>query len=128
MRKFKSFIPLVLMTFVLSVTITSCSNDDADNVSSALQSEICGTWRLTSIVNDDGTLTDLTTFRGEYLFKPTYAKFNSDGTYSGWGYFGNGSGTYQVKGYTVYTYVDGKEYLKYQIINVSETPANSKSG
>ena len=50
-------------------------------------------------------------------------KFNSDGTYSGRGYFGNGSGTYTAKGKTIITYVNGKEYLRYEVKSLSNNIA-----
>ena len=50
--------------------------------------------------------------------------FNSDGTYRGEGYLGNGSGTYSLHGKTITTYVDGKVYLTYTVKDLSSTSAN----
>lgn len=46
------------------------------------------------------------------------AAFRADGTYTGTGYFGDGDGTYRAEDSTVITYVDGKEYLRYRILDV----------
>ncbi|MEG2318259.1 MAG: lipocalin family protein [Rikenellaceae bacterium] len=48
-----------------------------------------------------------------------YATFKTDGTYVGKGSLGNGTGTYKVNGNTVTCYVNGVEYLRYEIISMS---------
>ena len=66
---------------------------------------------------------------GSYIdwpFKTTYATFKSDGTYYGSGYFGNGSGTWSIKGNTVNTYVGGELYASYEIISVTSTTSELK--
>lgn len=42
-------------------------------------------------------------------------RFNTDGTYYGRGYFGNGSGTYKARGKTITTYVDGQVFYNYTV-------------
>lgn len=60
----------------------------------------------------------------------TYATFNSDGTYNGRGYFGNGSGTYKISGNTIICYIEGEEYVRYDIIelNSNSCTLNMKIG
>ena len=55
----------------------------------------------------------------EKVFKPTYATFNADGTYSGRGALGVGKGTYKAQGKTITCYVEGKEFLKYDVLSLS---------
>ena len=55
----------------------------------------------------------------EKVFKPTYATFNADGTYSGRGALGAGKGTYKAQGKTITCYVEGKEFLKYDVLSLS---------
>ena len=66
----------------------------------------------------DGTMLDVTTARAEKYFKPTYAKFRSDGTYVGIGQFGDGVADYKAKGKTITCYIDGAEYLRFDIISL----------
>lgn len=75
--------------------LCSCSDDDDSEYKDA----IIGTWELTQIE-----------FGGGWTSIPrrTYATFNSDGTYNGRGYFGNGSGTYKISGNTIICYIEVK--------------------
>ena len=105
------------MVAIVSLSFASCSDDDAD---SPYVSDIVGTWKLTEVK---------TSASGSYIswpFQATYASFNSDGTYYGSGYFGNGSGTWNLKGNTVTTYVDGELFFTYEIISVSGSNAELK--
>ena len=105
------------MVAIVSLSFVSCSDDDAD---SPYVSDIVGTWILTEVK---------TSASGTYIswpFQATYASFNSDGTYYGSGYFGNGSGTWKLKGNTVTTYVDGELFFTYEIISVSGSNAELK--
>lgn len=103
---------LFLVMVLSAVSFTSCSDDD-DDENSELATMIIGKWRITEVEQKDGSMFDVTTYLGEKVFEPTYATFHSDGTYYGSGYFGNGSGTYKVRGNKIYTYVDGEDYLIY---------------
>mgnify|MGYP001442252546 FL=1 len=96
----------------------SCSSDeDEDN---PIKDQIIGTWKMTHLDSGSG-----------YIEVPssmtqTYATFNQDGTYSGRGYFGNGTGTYSVSGKTIKCYVEGELYLTYTVINVTSSNAELK--
>ena len=118
-KKMKSYIKFLAfaMVAIVSLSFVSCSDDDAD---SPYVSDIVGTWKLTEVK---------TSASGSYIswpFQATYASFNSDGTYTGRGYFGNGSGTWNLKGNTVTTYVDGELFFTYEIISVSGSNAELK--
>jgi len=114
---------LMMLVMLPTMLFTACSSDDDDNTSE-LQAAIIGKWRITQIEKSDGTMLDVTTTVAESVFKPTYAIFYSDGDYEGYGYFGNGSGTYKVSGNKIYTYVDGDEYLVYTVSSYTSTTAN----
>ena len=80
----------------------------------------------THVEQKDGSMFDVTTSDAETVFKPTYATFNADGTYSGRGFFGNGSGTYKAQGKTISCFIDGTEYLKYDVLSLSGTQCELK--
>ena len=108
---------LLLTIVVATFAFVSCSNDDDDN---HYDSAIVGTWKITEVkTSQSGTYIN-------WPFKTTYASFKSDGTYYGSGYFGNGSGTWSIKGNTVNTYVDGDLYASYEIISVTSTTSELK--
>ena len=113
----KKHLFLLLTLVVVTVAFVSCSNDDDDN---QYNSDIVGTWKITEVKMSQS---------GSYIawpFKTTYATFKSDGTYYGSGYFGNGSGTWSIKGNTVNTYVGGELYASYEIITVTSTTSELK--
>ncbi len=111
---------LFIVLAVLPILFSSCEKDspkfDYD------MNLLYGKWRVTSIYID-GSYFDITTYSAQSVFGKTYAMFNSNGTYSGEGYFGNGSGTYSAEGKTVTTFISGKEYLKYQVVSLTGTNA-----
>ena len=113
----KKHLFLLLTLVVATFAFVSCSNDDDDN---QYNSDIVGTWMITEVkTSQSGSYID-------WPFKTTYATFKSDGTYYGSGYFGNGSGTWSIKGNTVNTYVGGELYASYEIITVTSATAELK--
>lgn len=54
------------------------------------------------------------------------ATFYPDGSYSGSGILGSGSGTYTVNGRIITTYINGEEFYKYDIIEFTNTTAHLK--
>lgn len=54
--------------------------------------------------------------------------FYENGTYSGSGYFGNGSGTYKAEGDMIYTYIDGEELYRYKVHSISNGIAEVSMG
>ena len=114
----KKYLFILLTLVVASFAFVSCSSDDDDD--NQYTSAIVGTWKLTEVRMSE---------TGSYItwpFKTTYASFDSDGTYYGYGYFGTGSGTWSLKGNTIKTYVDGKLYVSYDILSVTSTDAELK--
>ena len=104
----------------LAIVSLSCSKDEPQGSKFDYPLEVLhGTWRVTHVEKEDGSMFDVTSPIAEKHFKPTYATFNPDWTYSGRGFFGNGSGTYKAQGKTVICYIDGEEYLKYDILSLS---------
>ena len=83
--------------------------------------ELFGTWKA-SVIHVKGSL--------KWIIVEDYPKykmsitFNSDGTFSGEGYLGNGSGTYRLYGKTITTYIDGKVYATYTINDLSSSIAD----
>ena len=113
----KKHLFLLLTLVVVTVAFVSCSNDDDYN---QYNSDIVGTWKITEFkMSQSGSYID-------WPFKTTYATFKSDGTYYGSGYFGNGSGTWSIKGNTLNTYVGGELYASYEIITVTSTTSELK--
>ena len=113
----KKYLFLLLTLMVTSFAFVSCSDDDDDN---RYNSAIVGTWKITEVK------TSQSVSYMDWPFKTTYASFKSDGTYYGSGYFGNGSGTWSIKGNTVNTYVGGELYASYEIISVTSTTSELK--
>lgn len=99
---------------VLSV-LSGCSNSDIDGNFDYPLEKLYGKWKVTHVERENGSMIDITALN----ITPTYATFSKDGTYYGSGYFGNGSGTYKTKGKTIICYIDGIEYLKYDVLSFS---------
>lgn len=108
-----------MLCLLMSISFTACSDDDDDEPASPYASQIVGTWKLSEVSTNGSTYVD-------WMFETTTATFNSNGKYSGRGYFGNGSGTYKLSGSRLITYVDGESYLIYDILNLSGKTATFK--
>ena len=105
------------MFAVIAMALSSCSKDDGLKFP---MNDIHGTWKGTA-VKVDGEWINITKFpNNRFAFS---ISFFEDGTYYGKGYFGNGEGTYKVSKSTIYTYVDGEEYAKYDIKSMSNNRA-----
>lgn len=105
---------LFIMAMMLPLfTFIGCSDDDEKKIPDEMKN-IYGTWLLNQVDtgNGDGYV--------DWPMEETSATFNEDGTYSGSGYFGNGSGTYKLEGSTITCFVGGKEFVKYDIISLTE--------
>jgi hypothetical protein len=108
MKRVSLFIALLTMGIVFS----SCSKDDdvdLGNFDYPL-AELFGTWKASTIYAS-----------GRWIAVSDYPRynmsitFNKNGTFSGEGYLGNGSGTYKLSGKTITTYVDGNVYATYHV-------------
>lgn len=120
MKKFYLNMMTALMVAVLSVGFASCSSDDDDDDFNYPKESLYGTWKMSEVKMSEND---------SYIswpMKTTTATFNSDGTYSGSGYFGNGSGTYTAKGNTITTYVSGQVYIVYNVLSLSGSTAELK--
>jgi heat shock protein HslJ len=119
MKKFYLNLLTTLMVAILSIGLMSCSSDD-DNDFNFSNETLYGTWQITKVKTSE---TDPYT---TWMLNTTTATFNSDGTYSGAGYFGNGSGKYTAKGNTITTYVSGNVYMIYTVLSLNNTTAELK--
>ncbi|GIJ96573.1 hypothetical protein CAPN001_11420 [Capnocytophaga stomatis] len=113
---------IILLLFAAIVAVGCSKKEDNESTSFPLN-DLYGKWRVTHIQQENGEMFDITSEIAERIFKPTYATFNSDGTYSGEGYFGTGTGTYKTSGKTITCYIQGQEYLKYEVLDFSKTEA-----
>lgn len=95
-----------LMVGIIAIAFQSCGSDNDDDPT---MDNIIGSWKFTEVSTNGGTSFST------WPMQATGATFNENGTYTGYGYFGNGSGTWTKKGNTIITYVDGEEYLRYEI-------------
>lgn len=114
----KKLFSIMLLFSAMFLTFSSCSNDDDDF--DYPTDTLYGTWEGIAVIHE-GNWVDITEY--PYTKLGFSIKFNSDGTYTGKGYFGNGSGTYTAKGKTIITYVNGKEYLRYDIKSLTNNVA-----
>lgn len=104
---------LALLAFICAFTLLSCSKDDNNSNFDYPLETLYGTWDGVALRTSKTDWIDITKYPyTKYEFGIT---FNKDNTYYGFGYFGNGSGTYTAIGKKITTYVDGKEYLFYDI-------------
>lgn len=111
MKKILSILAIMIAIVFSSVAFSSCSSDDDGDKYGFTKADVVGTWETTAMQTSGGTWIDLTNYL--YYDMRAYAKFNSDGTYRGWGALGNGTGTWELKGNTLTTYVSGKVYITY---------------
>lgn len=100
---------LLMAILIPAIAFTACSDDDKDEPT---LNDIVGTWKLSQVSTDGETYI-------EWPYNTTTATFKSDGTYSGSGYFGNGSGTWKQNGKTIITYVGGEEFMRYEVKELS---------
>lgn len=115
----KNFRLLMLMFASAAILFAGCSKDD----DSPYKDQIIGTWDGIEVKTSSGWIDITSSYYSEYQFSIT---FHKDGSYYGTGYFGTGGGTYTLKGSTIVTYVNGKEYYRYDIYSVSGNVAHLK--
>lgn len=106
---------LLCVAIIAAVTFAGCDKDDEPGFKYG--DAIFGTWDLTHIKQNDGSWLDISS----PVFNKFHASatFNTDGTYSGSGYFGTGSGTYKANGVTIICYMGKTEYARYKIHSLS---------
>ena len=110
----------MLLLATMMVFLPSCSkdNDEPEDI----KTQMIGTWDATSVKFSDTDWVDITNYPSMALS----ITFNKDGSYSGRGALGNGSGTYTVSGRTIKTYVGGELYGTYYVNSVSGNKAELK--
>lgn len=103
---------LLFLLASLSILLVSCSKDDDDSGLGNFDYDVellFGTWEITHAMGIP------------WFEKKTTATFYSDGTYSGRGYFGNGTGTYKLSSKTITCYIDGEKFMWYEVVSLEGT-------
>ena len=113
---------IFILLAAIALVVTGCSKEDEAKFDYDMEI-LYGKWRVTHVEREDGSYLDVTTPIAEDHFEPTYMDFRRDGSYYGSGFFGNGAGTYTAVGKKITTYVDGKLYLRYDVLSLTNTNA-----
>lgn len=116
MKTFR-MVGMALIAILMCVSFSSCSNDDEDEfkLSGPYATKIIGTWEITHF--GDGKVWI------PWTKKTTSATFNSNGTYSGQGYFGTGTGTFELSNSHITCYVDGEIFIQYDVVSIENNIA-----
>ena len=118
---------IFIWAIICPIVFFGCSKNNRDEAKFNFKLEtLIGTWRITHVENKNGEMLDVTTEIAEKVFSPTYATFNSDGTYSGKGSFGNGTGTFKASGNTITCYIGNTEYMKLDVLSLDGTQCELK--
>ena len=116
----KKFFFLAFVPMLLGITVLSSCSEDANNVIledfDYPEDVLFGTWEAVRL---DGEAWPST-------YPTTTATFYEDGTYSGKGAYGRGSGTYTASGKTIKCYVGGDLYCKYDVLELSGSRAKMR--
>lgn len=106
------------LIFLIATINSSCSKDDENNDKFNYPIELLyGTWDCTHILGDNGW---------QEVSNMFSATFYDDGSYYGRGVLGDGAGTYEAKGNTITTYIDGRVFYSYDVIDFNGTTAELK--
>ncbi|MDE6113335.1 MAG: hypothetical protein K2G46_08040, partial [Bacteroidales bacterium] len=105
----KRIITKLMLALSAMLLFFACSKDQNFNYP---MDDLYGKWKGSAVKVDNGWVDITSPFFSKFAFSIT---FYSDGKYYGEGYFGTGWGTYKAIENTIYTYVDGKEYYKYDV-------------
>lgn len=97
------------MAVICAVTFMGCEKDEQESFKFDIEN-LYGTWQGIAI-QSNGEWIDIT--QPPHTNLAFSVVFYENGTYSGSGYFGNGSGTYKAEGDMIYTYIDGEELYRY---------------
>jgi uncharacterized protein YxeA len=111
----------ILSVLVIVLIAVACEKEEGSNFDYDIN-QVYGKWRVTHVKSEIGEdYLDVTTSVVEQYFEPTYITFNKNGSYSGSGFFGSGSGTFKAEGKSITTYIDGEIYLVYTVISFSNS-------
>lgn len=91
---------------------TSCQKESGWNFDYPQETLCGGTWNGIAVYTDNHWVDITSPMFSNLQFS---IRFNTDGTYYGRGYFGNGSGTYKASGKTITTYIDGELFYTYTV-------------
>lgn len=105
----KAFLLMALM-----LPVVSCEKEEEPDFNYPKEA-VYGTWDATDVNFGDGWI-DVTQSWIDFELSLTLYE---DGTFCGRGEFGNGCGTYTMYGNTIQTYINDKEYLKYEVVNLT---------
>lgn len=114
--KIRNVLCLLLLSTLFM--LTSCQKEPAFNYP---METLYGKWDGTDVKTSSGWVNIESSYFSDYQFSIT---FYEDGSYYGRGYFGNGAGTYTASANTIITYVNGKEYYRYDVISLSNNIAH----
>ena len=111
---------------IMPLLFAACSKDDApSNKEFDHNIELLyGQWRATA-VKVDGVTIDLTDATTELKVVPTHLTFSKDGSVSGEGILGEGTGKYTAKGNIINTNI-GKDKFDFDVISLSPATAEVK--
>lgn len=114
----------ILMAVICAVTFMGCEKDEQESFKFDIEN-LYGTWQGIAI-QSNGEWIDIT--QPPHTNLAFSVVFYENGTYSGSGYFGNGSGTYKAEGDMIYTYIDGEELYRYKVHSISNGIAEVSMG
>lgn len=115
--------PLLIGTLNLILMLLlfgSCSNSSTKEIEDTLsfESQFIGIWKLDSIQYQNSMI--------PFTEEDTYAVFHKDSTYEGYGYFGNGAGTWKYIDKRITCFIDNENFAEYTILTLNPTRAYLK--
>ncbi len=108
----------ILLLFVAIATMSACSKDEETTPKN--ENLIIGSWELTHF--NDMAIKDFP----DIFDETTIITFKKGGAYEGKGAFGNGSGTYEIKGDVVTTYIEGEKFHTFEIVTIDNQNVEAK--
>lgn len=106
----------ILMLFLFA----SCSKSSTKEIEETLsyESQLIGIWKLDSIQYHNSMI--------PFTEEDTYAVFHKDSTYEGYGYFGNGAGTWKYLDKRISCLIDNEMFAEYTILTLNPSRAYLK--
>lgn len=121
-----------VVSLLCAVLFTGCKKEDADYNAASIE----GTWNVSEVYLN-GKWSDISTLVDTKIMTPASFTFDGTSVYSFNGHFGDQTGSYDVSGNTVKTYVpkldkDGnvvsekgeiqyEQYIKFTVINLTDS-------
>ena len=111
---------MAILPLVFGIAVLSSCSEDANNVIleefDYPEDVLFGTWTAVMLDGEPWPSS----------YQTTTATFSEDGTYSGKGVYGTGSGTYTASGKSIKCYVGGYLYCKYDVLELSGSRAKMR--